>query len=373
MKNYCPNSDQGIMIDPKGDITPCCKVINIPSFKIHDGVKKYYDSEWYKNFTKAHLKDERHPACSRCWQEEDEDIKSKRLIDIEKVGKGFSASGSSMKTVKNIEMTFGNLCNLACQICFPLYSSRWATEKRKIDGKNYPIYRWHQNKDIMQEIYNMIKKVERISIVGGEPFLVEIKEHSEFLKHLIDIDQAKNVTLHYITNGTNYPTPELLTFFKSFKAIDIQLSIDGTEKMYEYNRWPGNWSGTYKNIKKYQKLEIKEPNVSLSISHTISAFTIFYVEEFVLWCLREKLPYPYFNKLSFSPFNRASVFKKHTKDVIRKKLLSSNSKLVRNLVAWLDNSDDSEHFGKFEEQVKLYDKVRGQNFSKTFPELHKIL
>lgn len=373
MKNYCPNSDQGLMVDPAGDITPCCKVINVPSFKIQDGVKKYYDSEWYKTFKKAHLNDERHPACSRCYDEEDNGFKSKRNIDSDKLGSGFNYDKKDNLDIKNFEMTFGNLCNLACRICFPLYSSKWATEKRKIDGKKYPIYTWHQDKDVMQEIYDIIKKVERITIVGGEPFLIEINEHSEFLKHLIDIDQAKNITLHYVTNGTNYPTPELLIFFKSFKKIDIQLSIDDIGERFEYNRWPAKWSKVYSNIKKYQTLKKENKNINLSISLTISAFTIYYVDDFVLWCLKEKLPFPYFNQLTYSIYNRASVFKKETKNIIRKKLLSSKSKKIKNLVSWLDQSDDSGNFGKFEEQVQLIDKMRKQNFTKTFSGLHKIL
>lgn len=362
------------MIDPKGDITPCCFVSDMPKFNIKsDGLKKYHDSEWYKEFVKSHHNNQRHSACEKCWMQEDEGIKSKRQLDIEKVGEGFEYDKRENPPKKNIEMTFGNLCNLACRICHPEYSSKWVSEKGRLGEKKYPIYTWHKDQRLMSNIKEITASAERMTIVGGEPFLTEIPEHEDFLRYFVEIGQAEKLTLHYITNGTTFPSDTIISLLKKFKSIDIQLSIDGTGAQFEYNRWPGKWKTVHENIKKYQSLTEETKNITISISHTISAFTIYYVEEFVLWCLREKLPFPYFNQLLYSIHNRASVFRPKTKDVIRKKLLSSKSKQIVNLVSWLDLSDDSEHFGKFEEQVKLYDKVRGQNFSKTFPELHKIL
>lgn len=362
------------MINPNGDISPCCLIQDIPKFNIQaEGLEKYHDSDWYKDFIKSHHNDERHPACERCWLQEDKGIKSKRQLDIGSLAKGFSYETGRGLPKKNIEMTFGNLCNLACRICFPGYSSKWASEKGKLDDEKYPVYVWHRDRALMNKIKQMAMSAERITIVGGEPFLTEIPEHEDFLNFFVDTDQARNVTLHYVTNGTTFPSESMLMLFKKFKSIEIQMSIDGTGAHFEYNRWPGKWQEVYQHIKKYQSLTEETDNVTISISHTISAFTIYYVEEFVLWCLKEKLPFPYFNQLLNSIHNRASVFGPRTKDIIRKKLLASKSKQIMNLVSWLDLSDDSEHFGKFEEQIRLYDKIRGQNFSKTFPELHKIL
>ena len=374
MKNYCPNADQGLLVLPNGEINPCCRIGQMPKFKIQEnGFRDYFQSDWYQDFVATHHRDERHPACQRCWDMEDNGIKSKRQIDIEKVGDGFVYDQRQDPDVKNLEMTFGNLCNLACRICFPFYSSKWATEKGKTDDKKYPIYTWHQDKEVMKHIYEATEKVERITIVGGEPFLTEIKEHKDFLEHFTSTGQAKKITLHYTTNGTNLPTDEILRLFKNYKGVDIQLSLDGIKAQLDYNRWPAKWDELYPNIKQYQDLIRQADNMMLTVSHTISAFTIYYVEEFVLWCLREKLPFPYFNQLLFSPHNRASVFPERTKVLIRKKLMSSKSPQIRKLVSWLDYNDDSEHFEKFKEQILIYDQIRKQKFDEVFPELRSIL
>jgi radical SAM protein with 4Fe4S-binding SPASM domain len=374
MKNYCPNADQGLMLMPNGDVTPCCIIGKMPKFNIKEnGFKDYFESEWYKEFVATHHRDDRHAACRRCYDAEDEGIKSKRQLDIEKLSDSFVYDKRAEPPIKNFEMTFGNLCNLACRICFPFYSSKWATEKGKIEDKKYPIYTWHQDKEIMKSVVEAIKEVERITIVGGEPFLTEIKEHQDFLQHFTDTGQAKKMTLHYTTNGTTFPAPDVLDLLKNFKGVDIQISIDGIGDQFEYNRWPGKWDQLYPNIKKYQKLADQMDNLVLSVSHTISAFTIYYVEEFVLWCLREKLPFPYFNQLLYSIHNRASVFPERTKILIRKKLLQSKSPQIKKLVAWLDYADDSDSFGKFEDQIKIYDNIRKQKFDDVFPELRSIL
>lgn len=373
MKNYCPNSDQGFLVLPNGDITPCCRIGEMPKFNIKDGSDSYLKSQWRKEFVDTHRKDLRHSACSRCYEMEDNGIKSKRNIDMEKLKDGFSYDFQDNPDIKNFEMTFGNLCNLACRICFPMYSSKWASEKGKVDNTKYPIYTWHQDDAIMKDIYSKIEKVERITVVGGEPFLVEIKEHEKFLEHFVESGQSKKISLHYTTNGTNFPKPRIIELFKNYKAVDIQVSIDGIGEQCDYNRWPAKWDNLYPNIKKYQKLSRSQQNIELSISHTISAFTIYYVEKFVLWCLKEKLPFPFFNQLLFAKHNRASVFKPHTKDIIRKKLLSSRSHEIRKLVAWLDYADDSDSFGKFEDQIKIYDNIRKQKFDDVFPELRSIL
>ena len=374
MKNLCHNAFIGLHIDVAGRIRPCCKYLGEhgPYFDIKDGIEKYQKSEWLSDLQKQFIDGKKPAGCMRCWKEEDAGIKSKRQLDYERFKDDFDRVDLKRTEFKNIELNFGNLCNLACRICSPKYSSKWASELSNLDGKKYVIYDWYKDKKIMEEIYQNTKNAIGIDIIGGEPMLVEIKEHFDYLNRLKEDNYAEDISLHYTTNGTIFPKEEYLNTWSSFKEIDIQLSIDGIEEQFEFNRWPAKWSQVYSNIKRYQKLAKESKNIKLSLSHTISAFTIYYADDFVKWCLREGLPMPWMGPLNFPTYYRPSVFKKSVRDKIKEHLLQSKSSQVRNLTNYLD-TDDSVDFGDFEDWVTKLDKARTQTFSKTFPELWKML
>ena len=374
MKNLCHNAFIGLHIDVAGRIRPCCKYLGShgPYFDIKDGIEKYQKSEWLLDLQKQFIDGKKPAGCMRCWKEEDAGIKSKRQLDYERFQDDFDKVDLKRTEFKNIELNFGNLCNLACRICSPKYSSKWASELSNLDGKKYVIYDWYKDKKIMEEIYQNTKNAIGIDIIGGEPMLVEIKEHFDYLNRLKEDNYAEDISLHYTTNGTIFPKEEYLNTWSSFKEIDIQLSIDGIEEQFEFNRWPAKWSQVYSNIKRYQKLAKESKNIKLSLSHTISAFTIYYADDFVKWCLREGLPMPWMGPLNFPTYYRPSVFKKSVRDKIKEHLLQSKSSRVRNLISYLD-TDDSDGFGDFEDWVTKLDKARNQTFSETFPELWDLV
>ena len=269
-------------------------------------------------------------------------------------------------------MNFGNLCNLACRICHPDQSSKLGTELTKLDGKRYPIYTWYKNKKVMEDIFQSTKNAIHFDLAGGEPLLVETEEHFEFLNRLCNKKDVSKISLHYTTNGTTYLKQNHLNIWKDFKEVDIQISVDDIEQRFEYNRWPAKWPKVYSNIKKYQQLIKEVDNIKLSLSYTVSAFTIYYVNDFVEWCYKEKLPKPWLGIVLFPSHYKPSVFKKSVRDKIKEHLLKSKSAEVRNLSKYLEY-DDSDNFGHFEEWTKKLDKSRSQNFSETFSELYQTI
>jgi len=374
MNNLCYNAFVGLHIDVAGRISPCCKYLDNhkPYFDIKDGIEKYRLSKRVSDLQKEFLDGKKPAGCMRCWKDEDAGIKSKRQLDYERFKDDFDKVDLERTEFKNIELNFGNLCNLACRICSPKSSSKWASEMSKLDGKKYVIYDWYKDKKIMEEIYQNTKNAIGIDIAGGEPMLIEIKEHFDYLNRLKEDNYAEDISLHYITNGTIFPREQYLSTWSSFKEVEITLSIDDIEERFEYNRWPAKWSKVYSNIKKYQMLKKENKNIKLSISHTLSAFTIYYADDFVKWCIREGLPMPWLGVLNWPTHYRPSVFKKSVRDKIKEHLLKSKSSQVRNLVSYLDK-DDFGNFGNFEDWIDKLDKSRSQNFSKTFPELHNLI
>ena len=374
MEHFCHNPFLGLDISADGMIKPCCKFLSseTPKFQIQNGIDSYKNSKWLKNIQNQFLAGGRPKGCDRCWKEESAGIKSKRQMDFQRHKKEFETYDLSSTKFININLTFGNLCNLACRICGPGPSSKWASEQKKIDGKKYPIHKWHTNKETLKEIYNETKDAIRIDVSGGEPLLVEIKEHFEYLKKFVDDGQSSQISLHYISNGTTLLSESHISIWKKFKEVDITLSIDGIEKQFNYNRWPANWNEVYDNLKNYQKICKNSKNIKISIAHTISVFTILYAEKFFIWCIRQGLPAPWLGLVSTPKHYDPSVLPAEVRKQISSILDHSKIKEVRKLKDYLQY-DNSQYFNKFLSITRQLDTMRNQNFQKTFPELAEMI
>jgi MoaA/NifB/PqqE/SkfB family radical SAM enzyme len=374
MQNFCHNAFLGLNIAPDGHLKPCCKFspTEIPKFNVKDGIDRYKNSEWLKNLQTQFLDGEKPKGCDRCWKEEEAGIQSKRQMDYKNYRKDFDRADLKKTDFINITMSFGNLCNLACRICSPESSSRWASEKKNEDGKNYPIWDWLKNTKIMEDIYNQTKNLVLLDIIGGEPLLTENEEHLKYLEKFISDGTAKKINLHYISNGTTLIPQTYLEIWNKFKKVELQLSIDDTEGRFEYNRWPARWDRVYTNIKRYQKLSKENKNIRLSIAHSISVFTILYAEQFFKWCIRERLPAPWMGLVSRPTYYNPSVLPVEVREKISSILEQSKIKKVRKLKDYLQY-DNSQYFNQFLSITRQLDTIRNQNFQTTFPELAELI
>jgi sulfatase maturation enzyme AslB (radical SAM superfamily) len=372
MKNFCHNAFTGLDISPAGNIKPCCKFLNdkIPVFYIKDGITSYKDSEFLKDLQDQFLQDQRPAGCSRCWTEEDAGMKSKRQLDYIRHKTHFDLLKTDNSKFTNISIAFGNICNFSCRICGPASSSRWVSEMSRHSNISNPVHIWYKDKKVMDDIFNHTKNAVHFDIPGGEPLLVEIDEHFDFLGRF-DSEKSKDISLHYTTNGSVFPKKEFLDVWRCFKEVDIQLSIDDTGQRFEYNRWPGEWDDVFANIKSFQKLERENKNIRLSISFTVSVFTIYYADEFYHWCKNENLPDPWMGRLNAPVHYRAGVLGEETNKKIREKLSRSKFLEVQKLTSYVDDTDH-QHYAQFKEATTQLDNIRNQKFHKIFPELSQI-
>jgi hypothetical protein len=109
--------------------------------------------------------------------------------------------------------------------------------------------------------------VQRLEIVGGEPFYV--KQWHQIFEELIETDRAKNISVNLSSNCTLFFGDLLEKMAKNFKFVGIGLSVDGTGSEYEYLRHPGNWDTVYANMKKYHDMMEKYTNLNVQVSYTI--------------------------------------------------------------------------------------------------------
>ena len=373
MKCFAPWTN--IDISPNGTIKPCCKFnmrFYTDSYQLPtNSLDSYLESVFLKQ-VREELEQGIFPkGCERCEFDEQAGIESKRQLDYNRwkeaydnyqISDGFITAG----------IAFGNTCNLTCITCNPSSSSKWRQEWKDLYGIDTPSFKNVINDDLVEQFLSVAPNLIHIDMHGGEPFLSQIDKQKDLLQHYINIDQSKNITIHYTTNGQQYPDNEFWELWSNFKEVDMQLSIDGIAERYEYIRYPANWDTLVDNVRLFINNKKKLDNIRLSVSHTVSAYNVYYLEEFFIWCIKTGLPKPYLGRVNHPARLSPEVWHDEAKKAIVEKLQSSKVKEVQQWAnILLNNKSDAKH-NEFVSYAKQHDKYRGTSFVTTFPELENF-
>jgi sulfatase maturation enzyme AslB (radical SAM superfamily) len=196
-----------------------------------------------------------------------------------------------------------------------------------------------------------------------------IKEQKELLKYYIKTNKAQHISLHYTTNATMFPDPEWWSIWQHFREVDIQLSIDGIGNRYEYIRYPAVWEDLVNSVDQYLQYQHQKHNIRLSVSYTVSAYNIYYLDEFFDWNYNIGLPRPWLGRVHNPCHMRPTVWSDKAKQLIVNKLASSTYEDVKIWSALIDSNDDSKHYKLFQQRLNAHDQYRNTNFKLIFPEL----
>ena len=371
---FCYSPWTNIDIDPQGDMTPCCKFqkqyydqkFNI---QLHS-LSNYSNSKLINDIKQEFQQDLWPVGCERCRIEESNGIESKRQLDYIRWKDYYDSYDLGDRKFITTSIAFGNTCNLKCITCGPYSSSRWQKEYHDLYGKDIPHFKFYK-KNFVQDFIAQAPEIVHIDIPGGEPFLSGVDEQKSLLSHYVATGQAKNITLHYTTNAQIFPDADWQQLWTHFKEVDVQLSIDGVGDRYEYIRYPACWSTLVENISKY--LKIQQPNFRLSVSHTVSAYNIYYLDEFFTWCYTIGLPRPWLGRVHTPQSMRPGVWPKSAQAKIIDQLQTSQHPDVLAWANLISNLDESEFFDEFKTRLQAHDHYRGTNFDVVFPELAKYL
>jgi MoaA/NifB/PqqE/SkfB family radical SAM enzyme len=365
MSHICHHPWVGLEINPQGEFRPCCKYTS----SLADNLTDYLASSELSTLKEEFLSGNKPEGCRYCWDDESAGIKSKRQLDNEYL---FNYQDLNHNSLKVLSLSFGNSCNLACRMCDSSSSSTWIIEEEKLK-KDFPAIkihqhqRFYQNTKFIDEIKAISDSVVHVEFPGGEPFLAGVDEHLNFLDFLIS-KNPQDISLHYMTNATVFPKSDFWDRWEKFKKVDIQLSIDGIGSHFEYIRWPGKWSTVENNVKLYVDKKDDVSNLKLSISHSVSIFNVYYLPEFVKWCLQNKLDMPYLGLVSDPRMYNIKNLPTAVKNAISEKI--SRFKF-ENIVSYMYEEDLSADANW--QITEILDQNRKQNFKETFPEFSQLL
>ena len=382
MSVYCTYPWRQLFSDSYGVYMPCCMAtVDHP----HDGcwhgaksdfpapkVSEVSPSEFfYSDYMKQLRSDMRsgevtpliNKVCANCINEEKKGGKGLRTPSWkEPLGRALSVK---LKL-------YGNVCNLSCYMCRIKDSSSRIKQTEKLmeidpefgemleyDKLTYDMKHGGVSYNVIEDIKKLAPKIEKIYIIGGEPFIMP--RHYEVLDALIEIGQAKNIILKYHTNLTKleWEGNHIFDYIKQFYECEINWSLEGLGEQNDYIRFGSNWESNLENYHKIKKHARVWANVCAS------SLSILSLDKTIEWMKSEDLEYSINNIQEPRPCRIDSLHPK-----IREQLLPIYKGTILESELSAEVEDWEERWEELLRYLKALDKVNKTDYTKVFPLLN---
>jgi sulfatase maturation enzyme AslB (radical SAM superfamily) len=298
-----------------------------------------------------------------------------------------------------LDLKMGNTCNMKCRTCNPEVSSQWYREDWELaaqpaEGVSYPEYlkRWRRipasysdnNQDLWNTMSKWVPNTVYIDYYGAEPML--IKKNFDVLQAAVDQGTAKNIDLHFSTNGTVW-NDELENLLKQFKRVYFDLSIDDIEDRCGYVRYSSTWDLVSNNLERFLQAQRTNKNFQFGVCITVNSLNVYYLDEIFDFFAKKGLG-TNFNMLHL-PFQ---LCVKSLPDAVKIAITDKLSKYVTgNDIGpwhqryWKDHCEivlnflntpmegQQHHFREFHRYTRGLDLSRDQTFETALPEFAELI
>jgi len=310
-KTYCAKLWDHQYINMSGSVRFCCVSLQDlndsrgASFNTkHDSLKDVWNSQIMRQTRLDMMQGKSIKACTKCYDQESRGYVSMR--DPGNMASNFAKTGTdgSMDHMPSeLELHFGNLCNLKCKMCGQQYSNQVGKELLDIGKKDKQFldwvykesgnvniytnnlsveYDWFKDEQAKVILFKFIAdNIRTLTVIGGEPTV--IPEFWELFEYLDQNDKLKNINITITTNLTNV-NPKMTRWLPKVKRWRIWASVDGTGDRTEYIRFPSNFSRVVENINFYKSL-LPQGNGEIILSPAIQLLNIDQLDEILDWWL----------------------------------------------------------------------------------------
>lgn len=303
-------------------IVRCCHMASPPRFKSLDDLE---NSNWLKDINEKIDNDIWPADCVRCQQAEEAGLESVRIIS--------NKHHNLLKEIRDnyliVDVIVDTICNAACSICSADLSSTIAKMT------NIPVNRF-DGLSVLDTISN--DRILQLDILGGEPGAS--KKSQKLLNNLANFPNLQKI--HISTNGS-MKIKEIERLLEKGITVDLVISMDGTNKIFEYCRYPINWLKFEDNILFYKALQKKYQNLSLLLWTSISSLCVADIPNMVEFSKKVDIP------LNGAPIQfpeEISLGKTNKLTLNAKKILNNDksdfSKKIESLLALDENNNDDE-------------------------------
>lgn len=397
-------------LNPDGASTLCCQSPGTPIFE--DGrplnaqthtLAEIWNSDGLKDLRRRMAMGEELPQCAACFRDEHYRGQSYRTQVRDKWLDGNPTLKAAIEAAPDwtspgdplyLDIRFGNLCNLKCTICKPLYSSQierdpahapWVIDApyQRLPSRFEGETDWSQADALVDEITALSGSVQLIQLAGGEPTVN--KGQMRWLRRLGEQGRASDIDLEVTTNLSNLH-PEVLETFRRFKSLMIVVSIDGTGATYEYVRFPSKWESLTRNV---ARLKSVCPDAKLSLNFVLQTINAFNIVDVFEWAQDQDLyPQVYIGR-GLDRYNDFRILPPAGRNEIRARIAAyfhrngnrDFSVLQKNVAAIFDETDETDFTEEqrqtsakgFMHFVNDMDRSRGLSFKTAAPEVYSSI
>ena len=269
-KAICAYPWRAVAVRPNGQLIPCCRYAN--DYQKHEEAMVYSkdprNSSHWVELRDNMLSGKKTEYCDKCYKEEDSGIKSMRQHSLEM----FTPTENKIVPLQQLEVSFNNLCNLACVHCGSYFSSTWYSEDYK-KGKIGKIGVLQH--DVSFDNWDL-SQLRELKIIGGEPFM----EQKKFISLMNKLDLS-NMFLQICTNGTYLPNEELKFQIERCNGVYLEVSLDGIYEVNDWYRWPSKFNNIIENMKTYEEWFNHNPKIRKIVHYVINAVNVMYLPDFI--------------------------------------------------------------------------------------------
>jgi len=325
-----------------------------------------YDINQIKSDLSAGIKT---PACEKCWNLEEHGIKSDRQVknaaldfywnrDIESIKK--DALDGNLDRILMLKLFTSFTCNATCVSCNPVASSSWAQLNRRSDPKiALSKYKFVD----LDKVNNQVdfKELKMLSLAGGEP-LYE-RKNFDLLEYIIELGNTE-IFLSIVTNGSVKLSTRQKQILSKFKNINFSVSIDGTESVFEYLRYPLKWADLKDNLNFFWDV-----SGNVSSNYTLSNLNILYHIRTLKWFDENNLIYS-INPIYNPAWLRPQSLPKSMKKILKQQLSATD---YNTFIGPIHTEQNQLDFQTMLLQIKIQDTAKKIQIQDYLPELHDQL
>jgi len=382
---------------PTGEAYPCC--LSDPALPVGDlrlqSMEQIWNGDKLTAMRRNMLSDKPCGECKKCYEQEQSGFFSMRnsankhfghhIADVDKT----SSNGHHPEfKIRYWDIRFSNICNFRCRYCGPNFSSNWWEDKAALYGKESIghvkfLYAGKDKDDIWNQMVEHIPHLEQVYFAGGEPLIMD--EHYRLLRELVD-RKLTHVRLIYNTNFSEltYKKQDVLELWKLFDSVSVGASLDAMGGRAEYMRKGTVWSEVEDN--RHRMLDIC-PDVDFYISATVSVFNVLHISDFHRdWTDKGLIKAQDFNVniLQGPDYYRCDILPVELKRSATDKINQTIDWLVgqdhlkrattgyQGIINFMNAKDNTDRINEFLRITDQLDRLRGEDFSYTFPELEAL-
>lgn len=237
---YCAAPWRGLHVNPRGDVKTCCAGNpNMLGNLNQQSITQILNGPIMQEIRSTLANGRPHEYCSNCVQAERLGAGSERHWH-NRVNENFdySAAGDHYHYPVIVDVRWNITCNLSCNYCGDLCSSKWASLKG-IPFKSGARPYYDQVCDFIEQHREHIHEV---ALVGGEPLLLPENER------LLDVIPEESIVTLITNLNVDFENNKIFQKLKKRSRVGWSMSFDNIGERFEYVRYGSDWQLLCKNL-----------------------------------------------------------------------------------------------------------------------------